>query len=66
MAKYARLTTRALLDSLKPGQDSCLKVRPDGVIVDGHHRIKVLRDRAVDVDKLPREILTKERPASEE
>jgi len=60
LAKYGKLSERELLDSLKPGQPGSLKVRPDGTIVDGHHRIKILRDRGVDVDSLPREVVPKE------
>jgi hypothetical protein len=51
-----RLSTEALKLSLFPGQRDCLKTRPDGTILDGHHRIYVLRKRGVDVDGLPREI----------
>ncbi|MBI2803565.1 MAG: hypothetical protein HYX68_01110 [Planctomycetes bacterium] len=58
--KYGTLSDQELIDSLKPGQQGSLKVRPDGTIVDGHHRIKILRDRGVDVDSLPREIIPKE------
>jgi hypothetical protein len=57
---YRKLSDWELIDSLKPGQPGSLKVRPDGTIVDGHHRIKVLRDRGVDVDALPREIIPKQ------
>ena len=57
---YGKLSDQELIDSLKPGQQGSLKVRPDGTIVDGHHRIKILRDRGVDVDSLPREIIPKE------
>jgi hypothetical protein len=55
-----RLSTESLLLSLLPNQKDCLKVRPDGTILDGHHRIKVLRDRGVDVDRLPREVVARE------
>ena len=58
--QYAKLSDQELIDSLKPGQPGSLKVRPDGTIVDGHHRIKILRDRGVDVDSLPREIIPKD------
>lgn len=58
--KYGKLSDHELIDSLKPGQQGSLKVRSDGTIVDGHHRIKILRDRDVDVDALPREIIPKE------
>jgi len=56
--RYRKLSNQELIDSLKPGQQGSLKVRPDGTIVDGHHRIKILRDRGVDVDTLPREIVS--------
>jgi len=53
-------TTDVLRNSLLPGQKDCLKTRPDGTILDGHHRIHILRIRGVDVDALPREIIVKE------
>ena len=59
LRKYRKLSDRELLDSLKPGQEGSLKARPDGTMVDGHHRIKVLRERGVDVNALPREIVLK-------
>jgi len=40
--------------------EHCLKTRPDGTILEGHHRIQVLRQRGVDVDSLPRNIIAKE------
>jgi len=58
--EYAKLSNEELIESLKPGQQGSLKVRPDGTIVDGNHRIKILRDRGVDVDSLPREIVPKD------
>jgi ParB-like chromosome segregation protein Spo0J len=57
--QYGKLSDQELIDSLKPGSQGSLKVRPDGTIVDGHHRIKILRDRGVDVDSLTREIIPK-------
>ena len=60
MEQYAKSTTSELIDSLKPGQAASLKARPDGTIVDGHHRIKILRDRGVNVDGLPREVIVKD------
>ena len=55
-----RVPTEILLHSLKPGHKDCLKARPDGTILDGHHRIKILRSRGVDVDALDREIIVRE------
>lgn len=60
--QYAKLTTGELIDSLQPGQPGALKTRTDGTMVDGHHRIKILRDRGVDVDSLPREVIPKSQP----
>ena len=60
LAAYGRLTTEQLIDSLPPGQNGALKARPDGTMIDGHHRVKVLRDRCVDVDLLPREFIPKD------
>ena len=59
LGELDKLTNQELIDSLKPGQPGSLKVRPDGTIIDGHHRIRILRDRGVDVDLLPREIMPK-------
>jgi hypothetical protein len=53
------LSTEKLKASLLPGQKDSLKVRPDGTILDGHHRIFILRGRGVDVDALPREVEVK-------
>ena len=58
--QYGRLSNQELIDSLKPGEPGSLKVRPDGTVVDGHHRLKILRNRGVDVDSLPREIIPKD------
>jgi hypothetical protein len=55
--KYRKLSDQELIDSLKPGQPGSLKARPDGTMIDGHHRIRILRDRGVDVDTLPREVI---------
>jgi ParB-like chromosome segregation protein Spo0J len=59
LEQFARLADEDLIDSLKPGTQGSLKVRPDGTVVDGNHRIKILRERGLDVDSLPREIVTK-------
>jgi len=58
--QISSVPTEILLHSLQPGKKDCLKTRPDGTILDGHHRIKVLRSRGVDVDALPREVIVRE------
>jgi hypothetical protein len=57
---FQRTSTDELKKSLVPGLPHCLKTRPDGTILDGHHRIFVLRSRGESVDNLPREVVTKE------
>jgi hypothetical protein len=52
-----RRSSQELIDSLRPGQPEALRVRPDGTILNGHHRIKILKGRGVDVDSLPREVI---------
>jgi hypothetical protein len=59
LVKMESLTTDVLVHSLMPGLKDCLKTRPDGTILDGHHRIYILRKRSVEVDVLPREIVIK-------
>jgi len=53
---FRRISTEALVESLMPEKTGALKAKSDGTIMDGHHRIKILRERGVDVDSLPREI----------
>jgi hypothetical protein len=57
LEQFRRSTTDELCRTLTPGQPGALKVKADGTIMDGHHRIKVLRERGFAVDSLPREIV---------
>ena len=57
LAVFRRRSTEELIGSLCPGEPGALKVKRDGTIMDGHHRVYVLRERGVDVDALPREFL---------
>jgi len=58
--QFRRLSTAELIASLRPGLPGALKTRPDGTVLDGHHRIVVLRERDVGVDALPRQVLPQE------
>ena len=58
--QFRRLSTEELIGSLALGSPGALKARPDGTILDGHHRIVVLRERGVSVDTLPREVMPHE------
>jgi hypothetical protein len=60
LAKYRLLSTEVLIASLALGEEGCLKTRPDGTILDGHHRVHILRTRGVNVDKLPRDIVVRD------
>ena len=58
--QFRRLSTGVLIESLALGSPGALKARPDGTVLDGHHRIVVLRERGVSVDTLPREVMPHE------
>ena len=60
LAALDRLTSEELRRSLTPGQAHCLKTRPDGTMLDGHHRVHVLKMRGEEVDALPREVIREE------
>ncbi len=57
---FRRLPTEAIVSSLHPGQPGSLKARPDGTVLDGHHRLSILVERGEDIQQLPREIIEKE------
>jgi hypothetical protein len=57
LTQFRRLSTEALKSSLLPGQSGSLKVRPDGTVLDGHHRLSILLERAADIHGFPREIM---------
>ena len=54
---WRKQPTKDIVDSLQPGQPEALKVKPDGRILNGNTRIKVLEERGFDVNSLPREVL---------
>ena len=62
LEKFRLVETHVLIESLRVGLPASLKTRLDGTILDGHHRIAVLRERKVDVDALPREVLARQEP----
>ena len=53
--KLRRMSTEEIVDSLRPGAPQPLRVKEDGTVVEGNHRIFILLERAFDVDGLPRE-----------
>ena len=59
LMQIEKLTTDEIVQTLRPGVPACLKVRADGTVLDGHHRLRILRARGIDIDALPREIVTR-------
>ena len=59
LSLFRSLSTDEIKSSLRLGQPGCLKARPDGTVLDGHHRLSVLMERDEDVHTLPREIMEK-------
>ncbi len=59
LAHFRQLLTIELIHSLEPELPAGLKTRPDGTVLDGHHRLKVLLERGQEVNGLPREIIEK-------
>ena len=60
LEQFRRLSTVELIESLALGRPGALKAREDGTVLDGHHRIVVLRKRGVNVNTLPREVVPQE------
>jgi hypothetical protein len=58
--RFRKIAAAQIIDSLRPGRPGALKTRPDGTVLEGHHRLVVLRERGVKIDDLPREVLSHE------
>ncbi|HXU38928.1 MAG TPA: hypothetical protein VN937_21420 [Blastocatellia bacterium] len=58
--KFRKLSNEDLISSLRPNEEGSLRTRPDGTVLNGHHRIRILRERGIDVDGLPREEIAKD------
>jgi hypothetical protein len=52
---WGRKTTEEIVRSLAPGSNESLRIRDDGLIMQGNTRIKILQDRGYDVSSLPHE-----------
>ena len=60
LKRLDKLSTEEILVSLQPNTPNSLKVTSEGIIKEGNHRIKILRERGIDVASLPREIIEKQ------
>jgi hypothetical protein len=54
---WRQQATDDIVQSLRPGADEALRSKPDGRIINGNTRIKVLEERRFDVNILPREVI---------
>lgn len=54
---WRQRATTEIVESLRPGQSEALRVKPDGRILNGNVRIKVLAERGFDINNLAREIV---------
>jgi hypothetical protein len=54
---WRRRKTEEIVESLRPGNDEALQVKPDGRILNGNVRVKVLEERGFDVSSLEREVV---------
>jgi len=54
---WRKQPTDRIVASLQPGSIEALKVKPDGRIMNGNMRIKVLEERGFEINSLPREII---------
>jgi hypothetical protein len=57
LAYWRRRETKEIVASLRPGGSESLKAKPDGRILNGNVRVKVLEERGFDVDGLEREVV---------
>src|SRR5438552_2715302 len=54
---WRQQATDDIVQSLRPGAGEALHSKPDGRIINGNTRIKVLEERGFDVNALPREVI---------
>jgi hypothetical protein len=54
---WQQRSSKEIVESLRPGRSEALKVKPDGRILNGNVRIKVLEDRGFDINSLERELI---------
>jgi hypothetical protein len=57
LAYWRRQETKEIVESLRPGKPESLRVKPDGRVINGNVRVKVLEERGFDIDTLDRELV---------
>jgi hypothetical protein len=59
-AAWSRVAAKVRRPASGRRRPGALKARPDGTVLDGHHRLVVLRERGMSIDTLPREVVAHE------
>ena len=57
LAFWRKKSDAEIMNSLKIGQSESLKVKPDGRILNGNVRCKILLERGIDINKLERVVV---------
>lgn len=57
LAYWRKKTDSEIINSLKIGHPESLKVKPDGRILNGNVRCKVLLERGFEINKLEKEVV---------
>lgn len=52
-----RRKTQEIVESLRPGKAEAPRVKPDGRVINGNVRVRVLEERGFDTDALEREVV---------
>ena len=55
---WRKQPTDDIIRSLRPGSPEALRAKPDGRVMNGNVRVRVLEERGVEVNSLPREVVS--------
>ena len=56
ITEIREMSTQEIVESLEPGAEDPLLVRPDGAVFDGNTRLTVLQERGYNINDLPRTV----------
>jgi hypothetical protein len=57
LAYWRQRMTGEIVESLRPGKPEALRVKPDGRVINGNVRVKILEERGFEVHTLDRETI---------
>jgi len=55
---WRKKSTAQIVASLAPGEPEALRCKTDGRVMNGNTRVKILAERLLDVNSLPREVVS--------